>query len=168
MRRDDTPRSSPHDRHDDPDRDVHLDGEATEARFEQVVDLDASIEAAWDAISDPSELANWLGPVVELDLRPGGHGRVVDDDGAVRQLVITDVRAGEQVAWHWWSESGELSSVELRLDRHDGHTRLHITETTLLPSATPDVVRAQVHGCARRWSAATSRLWCRVGTAAFA
>ncbi len=146
----------------------HSTGTRPEARFEQVVDLDTSIEAAWDAISDPTELANWLGPIVELDLRPGGRGRVVDDDGTVRQLVVTDVRAGEQVAWHWWSDAGELSSVELRLDEHDGHARLRIIETTLLPSTTTDVVRAHVNGCTRRWAAATSRLWRRVGAPAFA
>ena len=44
-------------------------------------------------------------------------------------------RAGNTIAWHWWSEHGELSSVELRLDEHDGFTRLRIVETALLPAA---------------------------------
>ena len=90
------------------------------------------------AISDPDELATWLGSSVELDVRPGGRGRIVDEDGTVRDLVVTDVRDGEQIAWHWWSDSGELSSVELRLDEHDGRTRLHIVETTLLAPTQSD------------------------------
>ena len=150
------------------DADPHRDDEATEAteaRFEQVVDLDASIDAVWDAISDPGELTNWLGSSVELELRPGGRGRIVEDDGTVRDVVVTEVRSREQIAWHWWSDAGDLSSVELRLDEHDGHTRLRIIETTLLPSAPVEEVRA---GCTRRWSAATSRLWSRVGASAFA
>ena len=164
MHRDDTSKHPSHHARDD----QHLDGDAAEARFEQVVDLDTTIEAAWDAISDPDELTNWLGSSVELELRPGGRGRVIDDDGTVRDLVVTDVRPGEQLAWHWWTDAGDLSSVELRLDDQDGHTRLRIIETTLLPSARTDVVQARVDGCRRRWSAATSRLWCRVGATAFA
>ena len=157
---------------------LHLDGDASEARFEQVVDLDASIGAVWDAISDPGGLASWLGSSVELELRPGGRGRVVEEDGTVRDLVVTDVRSGEQIAWHWWSDTGDLSSVELHLDEHEGHTRLRIVETTLIPLALNDgalpgpaqidTVRSHVAGCSRRWSAATSRLWCRVGATAFA
>ena len=119
------------------------------------------------------ELASWLGSSVELELRPGGRGRIVDDDGTVRDLVVTDVRDGEQIAWHWWSDTGELSSVELRLDEHDGHTRLRIVETTLIgPNAASAAQTtrcgAHVAGCTRRWSAATSRLWRRVGATAFA
>jgi uncharacterized protein YndB with AHSA1/START domain len=164
MHRDDTSKHPSH----HAGNDQHLDGDAAEARFVQIVELDTTIEAAWDAISDQDELTKWLGSSVELDLRPGGRGRVVDDDGTVRDLVVTDVRPGEQLAWHWWSNSGDLSSVELRLDDQDGHTRLRIIETTLLPSARTDVVQARVDGCRRRWSAATSRLWCRVGATAFA
>ena len=105
---------------------------------------------------------------VDLDLRPGGRGRIVDDDGTVRDVIITDVRPGEQVAWHWWSDDGELSSVELRIDEIDGHTRLRIVETSLLSADRADAVPTRLSGCTRRWSAATSRLWRHVGAAAFA
>jgi uncharacterized protein YndB with AHSA1/START domain len=160
MQRDQTNEDSPNER--------RVDGGPVEARFEQVVELDVPISTAWRAISDPGELAGWLGSSVELELRPGGRGRIVDDDGAVRELVVTDVRTDERIAWHWWSDTGDLSSVELRLDQHDGHTRLRIVETTLLPCVRTADARVHVAGCTRRWSAATSRLWCRVGVAAFA
>lgn len=145
-----------------------IDREVEQARFEQSVELDVSIEAAWNAISDPGELATWLGSSVDLDVRPGGHGRIVDDDGTIREVLVTDVRPGEQIAWHWWSDGGELSSVELRLDEHGGRARLHIVETALLPRAQAEVARSNVARCERRWSAATSRLWRHVGAAAFA
>ena len=103
-------------------------------RFEQVVDLDATIESAWAALSDPGELARWLGSSVELDVRPGGRGRVVDDDGTVRDVLVTAVDDRQAIAWHWWSDDGELSSVELRIDERDGHTRLRIVEM-LVPGA---------------------------------
>ena len=147
---------------------MHPDGEQHIARFEQYVELGVSLEDAWDAISDPDELANWLGSSVDLDVRPGGRGRIVDDDGTIRDVVVTDVRAGEQIAWHWWSDTGDLSSVELRLDEQEGHTRLRIVESALLPRGHADEVRSSVARCERRWSVATSRLWRRVGAAAFA
>ncbi len=146
--------------------DAHLDDGRAAARFEQVVDLDATIESAWAALSDPGELARWLGSSVELDVRPGGRGRVVDDDGTVRDVLVTAVDDRQAIAWHWWSDDGELSSVELRIDECDGHARLHIVEM-LVPGPHSDE-RSSITRCSRRWTAATSRLWRQVGVAAFA
>ncbi len=150
----------------DPDGTCLDDGRSA-TRFEQIVDLDASIEAAWAALSNPDELARWLGSSVELDVRPGGRGRVVDDDGTVREVVVTAVDDRRGIAWHWWSDDGELSSVELRIDDHEGQTRLHIVEM-LVPGSTVTDERVATARCARRWTAATSRLWRHVGVAAFA
>ena len=161
---------APHDTTDDHLDDGHAndgwdDGRAA-TRFEQVVDLDATIESAWAALSDPGELARWLGSSVELDVRPGGRGRVVDDDGTVRDVLVTAVDDHQAIAWHWWSDDGELSSVELRIDERDGHARLHIVEM-LVPGPHVDA-RSSIARCSRRWTAATSRLWRHVGVAAFA
>lgn len=137
-------------------------------RFEQIVDFEASIESVWAALSDPGELGHWLGSAVDLDVRPGGRGRVVDDDGTSREVLVTDVREHETISWHWWSDRDELSTVELRLDEHHGRTRLHIIES-VVPSTTAAATTSDpIERCARRWSAATSRLWCRVSTATFA
>ena len=145
----------------------HLDDSFEAARFEQVVDLDTTIDAAWAAVSDPGELAQWLGTSVELDVRPGGRGRVVDDDGTVREVLVTAVDERQGIAWHWWGDDGELSSVELRLDEHEGRARLHIVEMVVAEPGRFDD-RSAVARCSRRWTAATSRLWHHVGAAAFA
>jgi len=152
--------------HHDAGWDDGWDDGRTAARFEQVVDLDATIESAWAALSDPGELARWLGSSVELDVRPGGRGRVVDDDGTVREVLVTAVDDRQAIAWHWWSDDGELSSVELRIDECDGHARLHIVEM-LVPGPHTDEL-SSIARCSRRWTAATSRLWRHVGVAAFA
>jgi len=144
----------------------HLDDSGTAARFEQVVDIDATIESAWAALSDPDALARWLGSSVELDVRPGGRGRVVDDDGTVREVLVTAVDDRQAIAWHWWSDDGELSSVELRIDECDGHTQLRILEM-FVPGPPHAGERSTIATCSRRWSAATSRLWRHVGVAAF-
>ena len=142
--------------------------DSTGDRFEHTVEFDSSIEEVWHAVSDPSERGHWLGAAVELDVRPGGHGRVVDDDGTTRDVVVTEVRERESLAWHWWSDHGELSSVELRLDELDGRTRLHIVET-IVPAVPAVATSTDTIGrCSRRWAAATASLWHRVGATAFA
>ncbi len=162
MRPDDTTNE-----HLDTHLDEHLDDGQAAVRFEQVVDLGTSIESAWAALSNPDELAQWLGSSVELEVQPGGRGRIVDDDGTVRDVLVTAVDELHGISWHWWSDGGDLSSVELRLDEHDGRARLHIVEM-LVPTARDADARPAVVACSRRWTAATARLWRHVGVATFA
>jgi uncharacterized protein YndB with AHSA1/START domain len=147
--------------------DEHLDDAGSAARYEQVVDLDTTVESAWTALSDPDELAQWLGTSVDLDVQPGGRGRVVDDDGTVREVLVTAVDERHGIAWHWWSDDGELSSVELRIDERDGHARLHIIEM-VVPGRSHGSDRSAIARCSRRWTSASARLWTRVGAASFA
>ena len=122
-----------------------------EARFEQVVDLDASLEAVWDAISDPGELAELarLERRARVATRRPRAGRRRGRHGP-RSSSSPTSGPGEQIAWHWWSDTGDLSSVELHLDEHEGHTRLRIVETTLIPLAPNDGRPADRHGAVAR------------------
>jgi uncharacterized protein YndB with AHSA1/START domain len=92
-------------------------------RIEQHVDLDTDAEEAWRAISDRDELAAWFGGAVDVEIRPGEAGTIVDDDGVRHEVLITDVEEGRRVAWHWWDERGELSSVEITVEQTGGMTR---------------------------------------------
>ena len=65
---------------------------------ERNVDLDATPDEVWRALTEPDELATWFGPEVELDVRPGGGGRFVDDDGVARRAVVDEV-APRASAW---------------------------------------------------------------------
>ena len=65
---------------------------------ERSVDLDVEPDDVWRALTEPDELAAWFGPEVELDVRPGGHGRFVDDEGCARRAVVDHVQAGERLA----------------------------------------------------------------------
>ena len=82
-------------------------------------------------------------------------------------MLVTAVDERQGIAWHWWGDDGELSSVELRIDEHEGRARLHIVEMVVAEPGRFDD-RAAVARCLRRWTAATSRLWHHVGAAAFA
>ena len=97
------------------------------------MDLDAPVGDVWDAITDPAALAAWLGAEVELDIAVAGTGRAVDHDGTVREILVTDVEPGHRLAWHWWSDDGELSSVELTLEPLVDATRVRVVEV-LLPT----------------------------------
>ena len=89
-------------------------------------------------------MGEWLGAEVALDLAPGAAGRVVEPDGTTRQVLVTTVEPGVRIAWHWWEDGGELSTVEITTAPVEGGTRVHVVETVALTS----------RACAdRRWSA---------------
>ncbi len=67
--------------------------------------------------------ASWLGRDVVLDLRPGGRGRLTDDDGTVRHLAIDDVVEGERVAFRWWPEDDERAASRGRVRHRAGPAR---------------------------------------------
>lgn len=129
-------------------------------RVVQQTSFDASVDDVWPAIADAEGLAGWLGAEVDIDVRRFGAGRVVDHDGTIRQVLVTDVEVGRRVAWHWWSDCGELSSVELTIADVGGRTVLSVSEL-LTPRSDADADSATA-SCRRRWTRATSSLWNRV------
>ena len=128
----------------------------------QEIDLDADAADVWRAISDLDELAAWLGGSIDVVMRPGEVGSIVDDDGTRYDVLVTDVEDGRRVAWHWWAAHGELSSVEITLEPAGRSTR--VVERLVVPDDAPVVAAS----CARRWERASLRLWQRVAVHACA
>ena len=95
---------------------------------EQSTEIDAGVDEVWEVLTDPDALGRWLGREVDLDLQPGGVGRVVDPDGTVRQVLVTDVDEASRVAWHWWEDGGPLTSVEITLRPTPSGTRVDVQE----------------------------------------
>src|SRR4051794_28389813 len=89
------------------------DTSSTDPVVEQAVEIDASPDDVWHTLTDPEELARWLNAEVDLELEPGAVGRVVDPDGTVHQVLVTEVDRPRRLAWHWWQDGGDLSSVEI-------------------------------------------------------
>lgn len=83
--------------------------ESHESVIEEL-EVEGDLADVWAAVT----AGEWLGDDVELDVRIGGAGHVTDD-GETRQVVVTDVDHGRRIAWHWWSDRGDLSSVEVTL-----------------------------------------------------
>jgi len=103
----------------------------TETRITRSVDLDASADDVWRALTEPALLGDWLDSVVELDVRPGGQGVFVEPDGAVRRARVDEVEPARRLALRWCPAdgAGPESTVELDLEPTDGGTRVVVTET---------------------------------------
>jgi hypothetical protein len=100
--------------------------------MEQSADFEIGTDELWEAVSDPEQM-DWLGDEVELDLRPGGRGRVVED-GESRRLVVERVDVGRQLSFHWWPEDDArlISRVDLIVVPRPDGSRLVVRETLAL------------------------------------
>jgi uncharacterized protein YndB with AHSA1/START domain len=106
----------------------------SDSEIRRSVEFDLDADQLWSLLADPDELATWLGDRVDIDLVPGGAGRVVDDD-VERDLLVEQVVDGERIAWRWWrrDDPGSASHVELVIAPRPGGTRLDIVETLIAP-----------------------------------
>jgi uncharacterized protein YndB with AHSA1/START domain len=118
---------------------------AQPATVTRTATLDAPIEKVWEAVTDPSALASWLASEVELDVRPGGVGRVQMPDGA-RSVLVTAVEAGRRLSLLWWGdEDGVVTSVDFSLASSEERTLLTVVERAAAPIAPTASLR---WGCA--------------------
>ncbi len=105
-------------------------------QIERELELPASIEQAWRAMTDPAWLSFWLADEVSLELWPGGDARFETGDrtrtGWVEEVsapAAGDRGASARLAF-WWSHDGEPASrVELTLTALEQGTRLRVSET---------------------------------------
>lgn len=125
-------------------------------RVVREIELPASTDEVWEALTDPERIEGWFGATVEWELRPGGavtftggpHDGAEGSDGRwTRTGRIDEVSPGRLLRFRWWP-SGEhrpgdddgnddgVSAVRYDLDPVPGGTRLVVTETLLaVPSA---------------------------------
>jgi uncharacterized protein YndB with AHSA1/START domain len=102
---------------------------------ERSVTLQSPIDEVWDALTDPHQLSSWFGALVDLDVRPGGTGRFVSDDGEVRDAVVVAVDAPRHVTFQWWpvtdggrSVGPSTTRVSFDLEPIEDGTRLTVVE----------------------------------------
>jgi uncharacterized protein YndB with AHSA1/START domain len=118
---------------------------------EREVLLPVPVEEAWEAVTEPEELEQWLADEVELDLEEGGAAHFRWDDGTERTGTVELVAEPVRLAFRWDDGDGTGESfVELTLIPVDEGTRVRVVETgptamaVRLPSlaATAGLVRA--------------------------
>lgn len=103
-------------------------------RIERELELPASSEEVWEALTDPGRLAGWLADEVSFDLRPGGEARFRDGDevrrGWVEEVCPPNGSDLGRLAFWWGDDDEPASRVELTLDPvAGGGTVLRVVET---------------------------------------
>jgi uncharacterized protein YndB with AHSA1/START domain len=101
-------------------------------QVERELELDASVQAVWDAVSGDG----WLADEVQLDLRPGGDASFRSTEGEKSGWVEhvsppqEDGDSGASLTF-WWAADGEPATrVEVTVsDTEDGFTRLRVVES---------------------------------------
>jgi uncharacterized protein YndB with AHSA1/START domain len=65
------------------------------------VRIDATPAVVWDALTDPRELAAWLGANADIDLRLGGAVRFRWPDGTERRGLVIELDPPRRLAFRW-------------------------------------------------------------------
>jgi uncharacterized protein YndB with AHSA1/START domain len=111
----------------------------------------AAPEVAWDALTDPGDLAAWFGAEAELDLRVGGAVRFRWRNGTERRGLVVDLDPPRRLAFRWRelrsSTSGltvaQPTSVAFTLTAEGSGTRVAVTEWPGVLAADPPLAMAE-------------------------
>lgn len=113
------------------------------ATVDASIDLDASVDEVWRAVSSGTGLAGWLGDGAMIDARVGGGLEAPDVvSGRPRKGLVDRVEPGERLDFRWWvaDRPEVVSTVSIRLAEIDGGTRLTVTES--IPTVVPGIATA--------------------------
>jgi uncharacterized protein YndB with AHSA1/START domain len=91
-------------------------------------------ERAWELLTEPAELREWLADDVELEPEPGAPLRVEWAGGEVREGEVEEVERERRLRFRWDDgTTGVSSRVEWTLDDAPGGTRVTVEERPLVP-----------------------------------
>jgi uncharacterized protein YndB with AHSA1/START domain len=120
-------------------------------KIEREIELPATVQTVWQALTDPDCLSEWLADEVWLDLRPGGEARFVSGD-EVRTGWVEEVSppgedgpASGRLAFWWAVDDEPASRVSISVtSRDEGASVVRIVETR--PLAVLDLVGIPLPG----------------------
>ena len=104
-------------------------------RIEREVVIAASQERVWTAITDPSEVSQWFGDIVEIELYAGGRARFGWTEDAIIDAIVEAVEPFRRFVYRWAAEAGvsvadgPSTLVEFTLDVVAAGTRVTMVET---------------------------------------
>jgi uncharacterized protein YndB with AHSA1/START domain len=108
-------------------------------------------ERAWELLTEPAELREWLADDVELEPEAGAPLRVAWADGEVREGEVEEVEDERRLRFRWDDgATGVPSRVEWTLDDAPGGTRVTVVEQPLVP--------LELRGIPVAWTPWASRL----------
>lgn len=111
-------------------------------RIEREIDIDAPIDVVWTVITRPEHITVWFTDTAELDLRPGGEGRLGWDAKARTRKTVVNLRVERLdpphfFSFRWGYNDGDHPTetnaplVEFSLEARGPRTRLRLVETGL-------------------------------------
>lgn len=120
-------------------------------KIEREIELPATVQTVWLALTDPDFLSEWLAEEVFFDLEPGGEARFVNGE-EVRTGWVEEVSppgpdgdGSGRLAFWWATDDEPASRVVFAIDStQDGQTTLRITETR--PLAVLDLIGVPLPG----------------------
>lgn len=89
----------------------------------------ASPDEAWEAITDPERLGEWLGQDAELELEPGGDLAIEVEGEGQRRGFFEEVDAPRRLVFWWAAGDEESSRVEIDLEPEPDGTRVRVVES---------------------------------------
>lgn len=92
-------------------------------------------DEAWEAVTEPDALEEWLADEVQLDLREGGEATFVMPGGEERSAIVEEVADGERWSFWWWTGDAPGSRVTFELAPAVGGTTIRVTESPVGPWA---------------------------------
>lgn len=95
------------------------------------LEVSASRDEVWRALTDRARRAAWLGGDLALEPYPGAVGTFVAEDGTPRHARVERVWRGRGLRFCWWSPNDDAvaSVVDLQLESIDRGTRITVIET---------------------------------------
>jgi uncharacterized protein YndB with AHSA1/START domain len=106
--------------------------------------IPAAPEDVWEALIDPSRLAEWFADEIDAaELVPEAEVVFRWDDGRQRHGVVEEVDEPERLVFRWSGSDGEESQVAFDLVEEAAGTRVTVVETGL--------TRRSVAGRGRSW-----------------
>jgi uncharacterized protein YndB with AHSA1/START domain len=105
------------------------------AQIEKDVLIDAPVDVVWRVITEPEQIVRWFSDEADIDLRPGGDGRLVFRSGESYQLQVEAVEPPHRFAFRWVQPQGSVARpenstlVEFTLEPEGSGTRLRVVES---------------------------------------
>lgn len=97
-----------------------------EAASETVVPAD--VDEAWEAVTDPDRMGDWLGDDALIELEPGGDFEITVGDER-REGFVEEVEAPRRLVFWWSADDAEASRVEIDLVPDGDETRVRVIES---------------------------------------
>lgn len=122
-----------------------------DAPIRREVSVTAPLEAVWDALTEPGQLAAWFGAEAEMELRAGGAVRFRWPDGTERRGLVIEVDRPHRLAFRWrelrTSASGlaiaDPTVVTFTLESRERRTLVTVTESSGVLSVDPPLAMAE-------------------------